>query len=156
MITSELLILNFEEIRRRSIILWEAIPPDFHSWRPDKDAVTSLEMVRHVLESEHLYHVIVNRKGMIGDYVSPWNRRPYSTIGDEIEFAAHFRKNFLSAIRDFNSTELETMDINRQDLGQKSKLGKYLLKVAYHEAVHAGQFLSYLRILGIDRPLIWD
>lgn len=156
MITSELLILNFAEIRRRSINLWEAIPPDLYSWRPDKDALTSLEMVRHVLESEHLYHIIMNRKGMIGDYESPWNGRPYSTIGDEIEFAKPFREDFMSAVRDFSSIELMTVVINRQDLGQKGTLGKYLLKVAYHEAVHAGQFLSYLRTLGVDRPLIWD
>jgi len=49
-----------------------------------------------------------------------------------------------------------TIEINRQDVGQKSKVGNYLLKIAYHEAVHAGQFLSYLRTLGMDRPLIWD
>jgi uncharacterized damage-inducible protein DinB len=156
MITSELLILNFEEIRRRSVKLWEAIPPGLYSWRPDKDAMTSLEMVRHVLESEHLYHVIMDRKGMIGDYVSPWDGRPCSTISDEIAFAGCFREDFLSAVRNFSSVELMTVEINRQDRGQKGTLGKYLLKVAYHEAVHAGQLLSYLRTLGVERPLIWD
>ena len=118
--------------------------------------MTALEMVRHVLESEHLYHVIMDRKGMIGDYRSPWDHRPYTTIDDEIEFAEHFRGDFLAAVRNFRSIELMIVEINRRDLGQKGTLGKYLLKAAYHEAVHAGQFLSYLRTLGIDRPLIWD
>jgi len=156
MITTELLILNFEEIRRRSILLWESIPTDFYTWRPDKGAMTSREMVRHVLESEHLYHVIMSRGGMIGDYVSPWTNMPYTTIRDELEFAKYFREDFLSAIQGFNPGELETIIIFREDVGQISNLGKYLLKVAYHEAVHAGQLLSYLRTLGIDRPLIWD
>ncbi|MED4141514.1 DinB family protein, partial [Priestia megaterium] len=26
----------------------------------------------------------------------------------------------------------------------------------YHESVHAGQLLQYLRIMGVDRPRIWD
>ncbi|TKI84551.1 DinB family protein, partial [Bacillus wiedmannii] len=27
---------------------------------------------------------------------------------------------------------------------------------AYHDAVHAGQFLQYLRMINLERPLIWD
>jgi len=30
-----------------------------------------------------------------------------------------------------------------------------LLRIAYHEAVHTGQLLSYLRTLGLERPMIW-
>jgi hypothetical protein len=40
--------------------------------------------------------------------------------------------------------------------GEKKILGKYLLRIGYHESVHAGQFLSYLRAMKIDRPKIWD
>ncbi|MHA4811056.1 DinB family protein [Flavitalea flava] len=152
---NKLLILHFEEIRRRSMLLWEAVPSDFYTWLPDKDAMTILEMVRHVLESEHLYLVILNREGLIGNYISPWANMPYTTLSAEIEFAIQYREGFLAAIQGFKPEELEGLEIVRQDVGQKSNLGKYLLKIAYHEAVHGGQFLSYLRILGIDRPLIW-
>jgi len=156
MTATDLLILHFGEIRRRSIKIWEAIPPEFYSWRPDEDAMTAQEMVRHVLESEHLYHVILNRNGVAGDYVSPWVGKPFLSIADEIAFAMPFRESYLSAVRGFRSIDLEATEIVRPDVGQKNKLGQYLLKVAYHEAVHAGQLLSYLRTLGIDRPLIWD
>ena len=118
--------------------------------------MTLQEMVRHVLEGEHLYHVIMERGGVIGDYISPWTNRPLGTIREEIEFAEPFRKEFLYAVHGFRSEELETVDIDRHDIGQKSKLGKYLLKTAYHEAVHTGQILSYLRTLGVNRPVIWD
>jgi len=156
MTPADLLILNFEEIRRRSIKIWEAISPECYSWRPDVGAMSLQEMVRHVLESEHLYHIMMERKGVIGDYVSPWANRRFDTIRDEIEFAKGFRLEFLSAIQGFRQNDFETIDINRRDVGQKSKLGKYLLKAGYHEAVHTGQFLAYLRILGIHRPAIWD
>ncbi|MEH7264653.1 DinB family protein, partial [Priestia megaterium] len=28
--------------------------------------------------------------------------------------------------------------------------------IGYHESVHAGQLLQYLRIMEVDRPRIWD
>ena len=31
-----------------------------------------------------------------------------------------------------------------------------LLRVAYHESVHTGQLLDYLRTAGVPRELIWD
>jgi uncharacterized damage-inducible protein DinB len=156
MTPADLLILNFEEIRRRSTKIWESVSPDCYSWRPDVRAMTLQEMVRHVLESEHIYHIILERGGVIGDYISPWTNRPLGTIHDEIEFAQPFREEFLTAIQRFGPEELDSIDIDRRDVGQKSKLGKYLLKAGYHEAVHTGQFLSYLRTLGIKRPVIWD
>jgi hypothetical protein len=156
MITADLLIINFEEIRRRSIILWEAVPPNFYFWRPDKDALCFFEMVRHVLQCEHEYHVILNAGGTPVDYISPWDNRPCSTIQIEIEFARQFREDFLNTIRSLNDEDMNTKEIIRHDVGQKSMTGRYLLKAAYHEAVHAGQFMSYLRTLRINIPLIWD
>jgi len=43
----ELLILNFEEVRRRSIKVWKAISEDSLFWRPDPAAMRCIEMVRH-------------------------------------------------------------------------------------------------------------
>jgi hypothetical protein len=40
--------------------------------------------------------------------------------------------------------------------GDKKTIANYLLRIGYHESVHAGQFLSYLRAINIDRPKIWD
>ncbi|HYH13882.1 MAG TPA: hypothetical protein VD794_01595 [Flavisolibacter sp.] len=60
--------LNFEEIRRRSIILWKGIPDIFYGWQPDAGAMACLEMVRHVLEGEHLFHQIILNRGDLGNY----------------------------------------------------------------------------------------
>lgn len=49
----DLLILNFEEVRRRSIKIWRGIPHQFLTWKPDEAALTIQEMIRHVLDAEH-------------------------------------------------------------------------------------------------------
>ena len=156
MIPTEIIILNFEEIRRRSIKLWTGITPEIYFWKPDIKAMNCLEMVRHVLEGEHLFHIIVNNRGDIGNYISPWIDRPYSDLQNELDFAKPFREKFFATIRSFNPVELASIEIIRSEKGQRRKLGDYLLRIAYHEAVHTGQFLSYLRTLGVERPLLWD
>lgn len=156
MTSSEIIILNFEEIRRRSIKLWTAITPDIFHWKPDADAMSFIEMVRHVLESEHIYHIIVNNRGNLGNFISPWEGRPYTTLQDELDFAKPYRESFFSTIRSFTPEELDSIEIIRVERNQRRKLGDYLLRIAYHEAVHTGQFLSYFRTLGVDRPVIWD
>jgi len=50
MIQTEIIILNFEEIRRRSLKIWTGITPENYFWKPDIKAMGCLEMVRHVLE----------------------------------------------------------------------------------------------------------
>ncbi len=156
MTQTEIIILNFEEIRRRSIKLWSGITPDIYFWKPDIKAMHCLEMVRHVLEGEHLFHMIVNNRGDIGDYISPWTDRSYIDLRGELDFAKPFREKFFETVRSFNPAELASIEIIRSEKGQRRKLGDYLLRIAYHEAVHTGQLLSYFRILGLERPLIWD
>ena len=56
----------------------------------------------------------------------------------------------------FSDKELNETEIVHPGNGDKKILAKYLLRIAYHEAVHAGQFLSYLRAMNIERPKIWD
>jgi uncharacterized damage-inducible protein DinB len=156
MTQTEIIILNFEEIRRRSVKLWTGITPENYFWRPDINALNCLEMVRHILEGEHLFHMIVNKRGNLGDYVSPWTDRPLTDLQAELDFAEPFRKTFLETIKGFNPTDFSTIEIVRSEKGQRRRLGDYLQRIAYHEAVHAGQMLSYLRTLGLERPLIWD
>jgi uncharacterized damage-inducible protein DinB len=156
MTQNEIIILNFEEIRRRSIKLWIGITPENYFWRPDINAMNCLEMIRHVLEGEHLFHMIVNKRGNLGNYVSPWTDRLYTDLQAELDFAESFRATFLETIKGFSPNEFSTIEIIRSEKGQRKLLGDYLQRIAYHEAVHTGQMLSYLRTLGLERPQIWD
>lgn len=155
MTASELLILNFTEIRRKSIKLWKGLPENYYHWKPDEDAMTAIEMIRHVLEADHGWNIIINN-GSMTNYRTPWEDRPFISVTDELEFAEPFRNAFLESIRKFSDTQLNETEIIHPGNGDKKILGKYLLRIGYHESVHAGQFLSYLRAMGIDRPVIWD
>jgi uncharacterized damage-inducible protein DinB len=156
MTQTDLIILNYEEIRRRSIKLWSALPTDKYNWKPDEAAMTCIEMIRHILEGEHLFNIIVNNKGNIGDYVSPWANLSYTTLQAELDFAKTYREQFLQTIKSFSAEDLSTIEIIRTEKNQRRTLGDYLQRIAYHEAVHTGQMLSYYRTIGIEIPLIWD
>lgn len=152
----EIILLNFFEIRRRSIKLWSGIPMEYLNWKPDENAFTIIEMIRHVLEGEHLFHKIVENRGDLGDYQSPWNKLKYLNLKRELDFAEKYRRKFLEMVSGLKESDLEHIRIERQEVGQSKKLGDYLTRIAYHEAVHTGQMLSYLRTIGIERPQIWD
>ena len=71
-----------------------------------------------------------------------------------------FRKNieslFFNMINKLNAFDLENVKIERKEVRQSKSLGDYLNRIAYHEAVHTSQILSYLRTIAIDRPQIGD
>ena len=155
MTQSELIILNLEEIRRRSIKLWKGLPENYYSWKPDEKAMTAIEMVRHVLEADYGWNMIINNESMT-NYHTPWENQPLISVADELEFAQPYRNTFIESVRQFSDRELNETEIVHPGNGEKKNLGKYLLRIGYHESVHAGQFLTYLRAMGIDRPSVWD
>src|SRR5689334_18687307 len=122
---AELLCLNLNETRRRSIRIWRAIPLSLSDWRPDPAAMSWFEMMRHVLEADYLYGQILR------------DRRSYSFL-------------------QLSDDDLNTSSIDRRDVGYIRKAGDFILRIAYHEAVHAGQMLQYLRMAGVPRPSVWD
>ncbi len=155
MTQSELIILNFTEIRRKSITLWNGLPERYYNWKPDEKAMTAIEMIRHVLQADYGWNIIINQ-GDMTNYKTPWENEPFVSVADELKFAEPYRKKFLDSVQQFSDTELNKTEIIHPGNGTKKNLGKYLLRIGYHESVHAGQFLSYLRSMKIDRPQIWD
>ncbi|WP_246160879.1 DinB family protein [Maribacter flavus] len=155
MTQAELIILNLTEIRRRSIKLWKALPEQYYRWKPDESAMTAIEMVRHVLEADYGWNIIINN-GSMAHYETPWKQRPFTSLAEELTFAEPYRNQFLKSVRQFSDTELSEFQVVHPGNGERKALGKYILRIGYHEAVHAGQFLSYLRAMNVDRPLIWD
>ncbi|TXB61838.1 DinB family protein [Phaeodactylibacter luteus] len=155
MTQSELIILNFTEIRRRSIKLWSVLPESHYHWKPDEEAMTAIEMVRHVLEADYGWDMIIN-KGSMANYRTPWQGRALGSVSGELEFAQPYRDAFLESVRQFSDKDLSEGYVIHPGNGEQKALGKYLLRIGYHESVHAGQFLAYLRAMNIERPRIWD
>jgi uncharacterized damage-inducible protein DinB len=155
--STSLLIMNFEEVRRRSIKVWSAIPIQHIDWKPDGSALSILEMIRHVLESEYYYHLMILNRGSLKEYTpSPFQGRHFASIDDEINFASPYRSEFLQTVSSFTERDLTAIVIDRSDVGYTRTLGDMLLRVAYHESVHTGQLLQYLRMLDAERANIWD
>lgn len=152
----DLIIQNFNEIRRRSIKVWTSIPDEKLQWKPDGEAMSCIEMIRHVLESEHYYHLAIKNKGSLSVFNSPFENRPFTTVNDELKYAEPYRKEFLDTIKSFTEKDLENIKIDRSDSGYIRDLGDMLLRIGYHESVHTGQLLDYLRTAGIPRVRIWD
>ncbi len=154
--TNELLILNLEEVRRRSIKIWLGIPIDKLDWKPDTKAMSCLEMVRHVLKGEWAYMQMLRHGASLDTEDSPFKPHPLKDVETEIVRAEPFRNEFLQLVRNYSDAELTYKNIDRSDVGYVRTYGDFILRIAYHESVHAGQLLGYLRQLNAPRPNIWD
>lgn len=152
----DLLILNLEEVRRRSIKVWKEIPSDLLDWRPDEQALSIKEMIRHVLDSEHYYHLCILERGSLKTYDEPFENREFISVDDDLSFNKPYRDAFIKTIKSFSESDLSTIQIDRSDAGYIRSLGDMLLRIAYHEAVHTGQMLDYLRTANSTRANIWD
>jgi len=153
---TEILLLNLEEIRRRSLIVWRGIPPERAHWKPDGEAMTCIGMVRHVLEGEFLYTEMLKVRRSVPEDATPFTDRPFTTIDDEIAFSLPFRATLVGLVQSIGPEELTELKVDRSDKGYARPLGDFILRMGYHEAVHTGQLLGYLRVMGVRRPNIWD
>lgn len=81
--------------------------------------------------------------------------KEYKSINDELNFAQSFRNEFMQYLKLIPETDLNNIWIERKSLNQKRKLSDYLLRIDFHESVHIGLLLSYLRQVRIERPKIW-
>jgi uncharacterized damage-inducible protein DinB len=148
---AELLWLNLTETRRRSIRIWRAIPLSLSDWRPDPQAMSCFEMMRHVLEADYLYgRMIRERRSYSGS--SPFAERHFDDLDAALMFANLYRESLLKTVLQLSDNDLNTIAIDRSDVGYIRKAGDFILRIAYHEAVHAGQMLQYLRMAGVARP----
>ncbi|AFU13697.1 TPA: DinB family protein [Bacillus toyonensis] len=152
----DLSILNLKETRRRSEKLWSSLPNNFLTWKPDNEAMSFGEMIRHVWSSTFYYHMILKNIGSINDIQIPYDNEPIICVKKEIALAQSYFTEFIEYVQSINVTELNSTLIDRSDVGYQRYLGDMLLRIAYHDAVHAGQFLQYLRMINLERPLIWD
>ncbi|MFD2672623.1 DinB family protein [Marinicrinis sediminis] len=155
----DVIILNFQEIRSRSERVWKAIPDEMLDWKPDNEAFTCAEMIRHILQAEFLYHqVLIGRGGKIlADVFNPFEGKAFISVENELQFAKPYREKFLTYLQSIPIDDLENIDIDLLEAGgYVKKLGDMLLRIAYHESVHTGQLLNYMRTMGVDRPHIWN
>lgn len=115
------------------------------------------EMIRHVWSASFHYHMLLRNNGSIKtDIHTPYDEEPITSVEKEIELSQSYFSDFIEYVESISTEELESRLINRSDVGYQRYLGDMLLRIAYHDAIHTGQFLQYLRMVELERPLIWD
>jgi uncharacterized damage-inducible protein DinB len=87
---------------------------------------------------------------------SPFAERHFDDVDAALVFATPYRESLLETVLQMSDDDLTTIAIDRSDVGYIRKAGDFILRIAYHESVHTGQMLQYLRMAGVPRPSIWD
>ena len=93
---------------------------------------------------------------MIDDVHDPVVGDAGARVDAALVFATPYRESLLETVLQLSDDDLNTVAIDRRDVGYIRKAGDFILRIAYHESVHAGQMLQYLRMAGVPRPSIWD
>ena len=60
----QLIIEQLEEVRRQSLRVWAALPEEHFHWRPDPEAMSMLEVVRHVLKADAWFQFIIDKRAV--------------------------------------------------------------------------------------------
>lgn len=136
---------------------WSSLPDEWLTWMPDKDAMSFGEMIRHVWTGSYDYLIIVQNNGSLDRKESqPYENEPIVSIEKEVEMSEPYFQEFIKYVESLTEEELSTRLIDRSYVGYQRLLGDMLLRIAYHDSVHAGQFLQYMRMVGLERSIIWD
>lgn len=153
----ELILLDLKETRRRFLIVANEFPDEYLTWKPDIEALSVGATIRHVLLHDWSWLTIL-QEGRL-----PHNQEqkqllelPYSTVQAEINLAEPYHQKFLSYIESLAPSDYDSRIVEWPHKPIKRKLGDTLERKSYHDAVHTGQLLHYMRNLQIPRPNIWD
>lgn len=146
MTATHLLVSNFIDTRERSLKLWKSIPLELFDWKPKGVEMSIIETIKHVLENEHLNHKIIENKGDLINYSSPWESTQLESLEGVLSFSVIFRNDFIEMLKNIQSIDLAQIKIIRTN-GRKSKnLGAFLNRMIYHEVIHIGEIQTILKL----------
>lgn len=152
----ELAVLNLREVRRRASVVWRAVPDGLLNWQPDEEALSMGEMIRHMWAAQVYYHEVLKAGNSVHGYRGPYDDRPVLSVEEELSLSRPCFEQFIDYVLSLSDEELSDRMVDRSDVGYIRSVGDMLARIAYHESVHTGQLLQYMRMAGIDRPQIWD
>jgi len=152
-LAAELAARNLQEVRRKAMTAWRAVPDSQLDWKPDDSAMTFKEVMRHIWHVQVWYHeVIKNRRSLGETYI--FESIPIGSVEEEITLSLPYHEEFVSFVRNLSDSEL--LAPWRNDVPTTLSTGDMLSRFAYHEGFHTGQLLQYLRQIGQPRPNIWN
>lgn len=153
----ELILLDLQETRRRFLIVARSIPDQYLGWQPDAEAISIGKMIRHVLLHDFSWLMIL-KEGRLPteEERAPLYEAPFTTVEAEVERAQPYYEAFRAYVEALDPAEFSTRVVQWPHRPITRSLGDTLERKSYHDAVHTGQLLQYLRTLQIPRPDIWD
>lgn len=152
----ELFLKQKEAQRARTRQVLALVRPEMFDWRPEKDALSVGEMLRHLWVSEEG----VRRAALEGNFAYYERRIPEGLravlgtprgLADELADLERVHGETLAAVRAFSSEQFE-VERAHAGLGFRRKVSVILLGINEHEIHHRAQLMVYLRILGSPVP----
>jgi hypothetical protein len=145
-----------EAVRKRTLEVLALLGPGHLSWRPEKDALSVGEMLRHAWTSEQG----VRRAALDGDFAYYETRIPKglsaligtpSSLEEELENIGRVHRETLAAVA---AIPAEIFDKERVHavLGFRRTVAVMLFGINEHEVHHRAQLMTYLRMLGTPAP----
>lgn len=152
----ELFLKQKEAQRGRTRQVVGLIRPEMMTWRPEKDALSVGEMLRHLWVSEEG----VRRAALEGNFAYYERRIPEGLravlgtpqgLEEELANLERVHNETLTAVRAFPAERLEEERVH-EGLGFRRKVYIILLGINEHEIHHRAQLMTYLRMLGSPVP----
>ncbi len=145
-----------EAIRARTRQVTSIIRPEHLGWRPEQDALSVGEMLRHIwlseegvrrvaLDSNFAYYETRIPRGLRAVLGTP------GTLEEELGNLERVHGETLIAVERFPIERWEEERIH-EALGFRRKASIILLGINEHEVHHRAQLMTYLRILGTPVP----
>ncbi len=145
-----------EAIRGRTRQVVGMIREEHLAWRPEKDALSVSEMLRHLWMSEEG----VRRVALEGNFGYYERRIPLGLravlgtpggLAEELSNLERVHKETLAAVA---SVPIERWEEERvhEGLGFRRKIAVILFGINEHEIHHRAQLMTYLRLLGTPVP----
>jgi uncharacterized damage-inducible protein DinB len=156
MTLQEFFLKQKEAIRARSREVFALLRPKHFGWRPEKDALSVGEMLRHLWVSEEG----VRRVALEGNFTYYEKRIPHglravigtpSALAAELEQIERVHQETLAAVRAWPPARFEDERVHGA-LGFRRKVGVILFGINEHEIHHRAQLMTYLRMLGTPAP----
>ncbi len=145
-----------EAIRGRTRQVTQLIRTEHMNWRPEKDALSVGEMLRHLWHSEEG----VRRVALKGDFSYYEKRIPLGlravfgtprSLEEELNQLERAHSETLAAVANFPPELWDEVRVH-EELGFRRKVAVILLGINEHEIHHRAQLMTYLRILGTPVP----
>lgn len=145
-----------QAIRNRSREVFALVRPQDFDWRPEREALSVGELMRHIWVSEEG----VRRVALEGNFAYFETRIPKglravtgspTTLAEEIRDLARVHEETMTAVETFPSERFEE-ERGNPGLNYHRKIAVILLGINEHEIHHRAQLMTYLRMRGNPVP----